>query len=142
MAAIIGGKFYTRPCHTTGLLTTRYAFRVAFRVAICFYLPVCDFIFRQTITRGDQVVVDLHERRGPLANVRYRLFDAAGNAHEVTGPYWICDNGYHKWQCLINPLKASGSRDEYVFSGWLESMRKDVEVRCVNMFDSSLLLLF
>ena len=39
----------------------------------------------------------------------------------------MVDNGYHKWACLIPPHKFPSTRDDVLWSEWVESVRKDVE---------------
>jgi hypothetical protein len=46
---------------------------------------------------------------------------------EFQGGWLLCDNGYPAWPCLVPPLKEPVTFQEYRFSEWLESMRKDVE---------------
>jgi hypothetical protein len=41
--------------------------------------------------------------------------------------WFLCDNGYPEWPCLIPPLKTPIYYKEFRFSEWIESMRKDVE---------------
>ena len=45
-----------------------------------------------------------------------------------TGLYLICDGGYHKWPCMMNPyhVQIPGSKEER-WSTCVESARKDVE---------------
>jgi hypothetical protein len=93
-----------------------------------------------------------NEQGEPLVN--FQLFDKNGGKKTFSTPYYICDGGYvfglayyqynlvleilcfvfcsfiryHKWQCLMDTTKHASSRKEFIFSGWLESLRKDVEV--------------
>jgi Plant transposon protein len=41
--------------------------------------------------------------------------------------WFMCDNGYPEWSCLIPPMKDPIYFQDYRFSEWIESMRKDVE---------------
>jgi hypothetical protein len=43
------------------------------------------------------------------------------------GAWLLVDNGYLAWPTTVPPIKTTSSRIEIRFSGWLESMRKDVE---------------
>jgi DDE superfamily endonuclease len=43
------------------------------------------------------------------------------------GVYVIVDNGYLSWSCTIPPYKDPIYVDQYAWSKWLESVRKDVE---------------
>jgi hypothetical protein len=43
------------------------------------------------------------------------------------GVWLIVDNGYHNHSCTIPPFKNPGYSDQYMWSEWLESTRKDVE---------------
>ena len=45
----------------------------------------------------------------------------------MKGVYYICDGGYHKWTCMINPMKHTSVRSDRLWSEWLESTKKDVE---------------
>ena len=44
-----------------------------------------------------------------------------------TGLYLIVDGGYPKWKCLQCPLKHSSLPKVKLWSGWVESVRKDIE---------------
>lgn len=43
------------------------------------------------------------------------------------GVWFLVDNGYHSVSCTIPPFKNPGYTDQYVWSEWVESTRKDVE---------------
>ena len=43
------------------------------------------------------------------------------------GVWLLVDNSYLNWGTTIPPMKNTIYRDETRWSGWLESMRKDVE---------------
>jgi hypothetical protein len=44
------------------------------------------------------------------------------------GVYLICDGGYHRWPCLMFPVKAGELGSPLMkFSKTLESVRKDIE---------------
>ena len=78
----------------------------------------------KTITRHDAVVIAIHEGR-TLTDFKFELFDADGNKTGHTGPYFLCDGGYHKWRCLMDPIKHTSNSNEARYSKWLEAMRKD-----------------
>lgn len=72
-------------------------------------------------------VQELHERRFS-ADVPFFLYDKHGYIVEYLGPYLICDNGYHKWKCLICSFKhCYGDEPTEIWSKMVESLRKDVE---------------
>ena len=79
----------------------------------------------KTIVRHDKYITD----------VKYKLvheeitFDVFINGvlTPQTGVYFICDGGYHRWSCMINPLKHTATRERRLWSEWVESTRKDVE---------------
>jgi Plant transposon protein len=66
-----------------------------------------------------------------LSNYRLKLYkkDDNGNIIQVNykSAWFLCDNGYPEWTCLIPPMKNPIFHQEYRFSEWIESMRKDVE---------------
>jgi hypothetical protein len=79
----------------------------------------------KTIVRLDRYITDVHYR---LVNqdVEFDVF-IDGNLVRRTGVYYLCDGGYHKWSCMINPMKHTSNRDDRLWSEWIESTRKDVE---------------
>ena len=66
----------------------------------------------------DDYEFELLERRdGKVIAVKYR------------GVWVVVDNGYHNWSVTVPPFTNSNRYDEIRWSEWIESMRKDVEVR-------------
>lgn len=60
-------------------------------------------------------------------DVVFEVFDAHGNTKEETGVWFICDNGYHRWSCLMSPFAYCSSEEKIRWSEWVESVRKDIE---------------
>ena len=50
-----------------------------------------------------------------------------GELVKMKGVYYLCDGGYHKWLCMMNPMKHTSDRAQRLCSEWVESVRKDVE---------------
>jgi Plant transposon protein len=73
----------------------------------------------KTIVRLDTYITDVHD-------VEFEVF-VEGTLVKKTGVYYLCDGGYHKWTCMINPMKHTSCRDDRLWSEWVESTRKDVE---------------
>jgi len=80
----------------------------------------------KTIARHDDNITRLHDG-SILQDFTYKLFSADGQQKTYRGPYYLCDGGYHRWPCLMSPVVGTQSDDEFLYSEWLESMRKDVE---------------
>ncbi len=80
----------------------------------------------KTIVKYDKFVMDM-KYRNTYNNVTYYLVDEHGVSHPYTQLYLLCDGGYHKWSCLINPYKHTANKRERRWSEWVESGRKDVE---------------
>jgi hypothetical protein len=64
----------------------------------------------------------LSERDSKVIAVKYR------------GEWVVVDNGYHNWSVTVPPFTNSNRYDEIRWSEWIESMRKDVEVRLAIFF--------
>lgn len=65
---------------------------------------------------------------GPYADIEWYWVDADGEENKETGLHMICDGGYHRWKILICPYKDQlEGADETIWSGLVESMRKDIE---------------
>ena len=60
------------------------------------------------------------------ADTHFDIF-VNGFIKSVTGVYYLCDGGYHKRTCMMNPLKHISTRSDRLWSEWVESTRKDVE---------------
>lgn len=57
----------------------------------------------------------------------FKIMDEAGVETDCSNWYFISDNGFHEWVCLIPPSGVTSDADEKLWSEWLESVRKDVE---------------
>jgi hypothetical protein len=80
----------------------------------------------KTIVRFDAVVQKI--RSGELyGDVKYTLLTASGEQYTETGPYLICDGGYHKWNMLMCPCAPPYGEWESRWTEKLVSVRKDVE---------------
>ena len=60
-------------------------------------------------------------------DVEFPVLNENGVEVMLKGLYLICDNGYHKWRCMQNPVKWSTDENVITFSKHLESVRKDIE---------------
>ena len=80
----------------------------------------------KTIVRFDTFIISIRNRTR-YANVPYILYDIHGNPHIVYGCYILCDNGYHRWRCMQEPLLNPIYDNERLWSARAESLRKDVE---------------
>lgn len=79
----------------------------------------------KTLVRYDTYITDVHD--GTVhSDVEYDLY-IDGVLTKQKGVYYLCDGGYHKWSCMINPMKHTTQREERLWSEWVESTRKDVE---------------
>ena len=79
----------------------------------------------RTIVRGDTYITDVREKK-VHENIEYNVF-MDGVLKPMKGVYYICDGGYHKWTCMINPMKHTIVRSDRLWSEWIESTGKDVE---------------
>jgi hypothetical protein len=79
----------------------------------------------KTIVRGDTYITDVREKK-VHDDVEFNVY-VNGVLKPMKGVYYICDGGYHKWTCMINPMKHTSVRSDRLWSEWLESTRKDVE---------------
>ncbi|CAN0370454.1 unnamed protein product, partial [Ectocarpus fasciculatus] len=57
----------------------------------------------------------------------FDVYNEDGTTTTLKGCYLLVDNGYHKWQILMEPTKYPLSENDLLFSKRLESVRKDVE---------------
>ena len=62
-----------------------------------------------------------------FTEVTYELYDKDGVKNTYRGAWVMCDGGYHKFRYMQCPLKYSSSDAIKVWSGAVESARKDVE---------------
>ena len=58
----------------------------------------------KTIVRFDTFVTDIKENR-MYEDVEFPVLNENGVEVMLKGLYLICDNGYHKWRCMQNPVK-------------------------------------
>lgn len=67
-------------------------------------------------------------RNGTLyGDVEYDIYDSNGVLQRVKGVHVICDGGYQKEACLMNPFQFRLGKSMIYWSEWVESVRKDVE---------------
>jgi hypothetical protein len=61
----------------------------------------------KTIVRLDSYIMDVHNKK-VNEDVEFEVFvdDALV---KKTGVYYLCDGGYHKWTCMINPMKHTSN---------------------------------
>ena len=82
----------------------------------------------KTIARYDAAVGELRSPDTFLKNVRWSSHNHCVLLQENVGAYFICDGGYHDWECLMPPNKHQvPGTDECAWSHHIESVRKDVE---------------
>ena len=81
------------------------------------------------IVRTDDVVMSLLAGNGWLNSKAWEVTTSPNGALKVfDGVYLICDGGYHRWPCLMFPVKAGQPESPLMrFSKTLESVRKDIE---------------
>ena len=95
-------------------------------------LSVSQFFWGATndksIARYDESVEKVRSSDSFLRKVKWQSYNRSGEIQQDQGAYYICDGGYHEWQCLIPPYKhqLSGT-DEATWSKHVELTRKDVE---------------
>lgn len=87
-----------------------------------FYGSVND----KTIIKYDEYITDVKEGKR-WADVVFEVLDENGSTVEMNGVFFICDNGYHRWNCLMSPFAYCSSEEKIKWSEWVESVRKDVE---------------
>ena len=69
----------------------------------------------KTIVRYDAHVINIHENK-LYGDHTYTLYDENGSPYDNTGLYLVTNNGYHKWQCMMCPLKHSHDLNEIKWS--------------------------
>lgn len=57
------------------------------------------------IVRTDNSVMQLLEGNGWLQSKAWKATGPNGKQVQFFGVYLICDGGYHRWPCLISPVK-------------------------------------
>ena len=80
------------------------------------------------IVRTDDSVMQLLEGNGWLQSKAWKAVGAGGRSVSFFGVYLICDGGYHRWPCLISPVKTGVPGSAVMkWSAKVESVRKDIE---------------
>ena len=81
------------------------------------------------IARTDPAVTDLLYGNGWLRSKYWEVTtNALGHRKVLQGLYLICDGGYHRWPCLVYPVKVGDPGSVSMkFSKLVESVRKDIE---------------
>ena len=72
-------------------------------------LSVSQFFWGATndksIARMDEGIGKLRAADSFFAKVKWSSFDEIGNCIGNQGAYYICDGGYHDWECMMAPFK-------------------------------------
>ena len=80
------------------------------------------------IVRTDDSVMQLLEGNGWLQSKAWNSTGPNGKRLQFFGVFLICDGGYHRWPCLISPVKTGAAGSPVMkWSAKLESVRKDIE---------------
>jgi hypothetical protein len=80
------------------------------------------------IVKSDQSVLSLLEGNGWLQSKAWKTVGPNREEKVFFGPYLICDGGYHRWPCLVAPVKAGIPGSPVMkWSAKVESVRKDIE---------------
>ena len=105
---------------------------VGFNVTVdhdCKFLYVGDLFAGRfndkTKVRYDRYVAKL--RTGEFKDVKFQYIDETGVLQEETGPWLICDNGYHRWSQTLAPCTTTAVPHLAMWSKKMEATRKDVE---------------
>jgi hypothetical protein len=85
----------------------------------------------KTLVQYDTLSTDLRDGR-KYSDVEFELLQRDPLTDEIkavryTGAWLIVDNGYLSWPTLIPPITNPTTWQEFRFSKWIESIRKDVE---------------
>ena len=79
-----------------------------------------------TISKNDPMLLGI--LAGKFADTEFVLYDEDGIPTLCKGAYLITDNGFPpSWPCMVSPFKDAYTRDDVLWSEWIESIRKDVE---------------
>jgi hypothetical protein len=85
---------------------------------------------KKHIARTDPAIMNFLEHQNHwLASKQWAVTtDANGGKKLCRGSYLLCDGGYHRWPCLVFPIKSGvpGSTARK-WSMLIESVRKDIE---------------
>ena len=80
------------------------------------------------IVRTDDSVMQLLQGNGWLQSKGWKTVGPNGTQVQFFGVYLICDGGYHRWPCLISPVKTGVAGSPVMkWSAKVESIRKDIE---------------
>ena len=80
------------------------------------------------IVRTDKSVMQLLNGHAWLNSLSWESNDQNGNVQVTKGHYLICDGGYHRWPCVMFPVKSGAVGSPLSkWSSMMESIRKDVE---------------
>lgn len=80
----------------------------------------------KTIVKYDDYVMAVREGK-KWAEVEYKILNEKGEEERRKGVWFLCDNGYHHWNCLMPPFTVCSAIQKIYWSEWIESVRKDVE---------------
>ena len=81
------------------------------------------------IARTDKAITNLLLPNDWLGSKSWEVvYDATGRKKVFQGGYLLCDGGYHRWPCLVYPVKTGlpGSPARK-WAAMLKSVRKDIE---------------
>ncbi len=79
------------------------------------------------IVRTDESVMRLLEGNGWMSSKSWRTMGPDRHIKTFAGVYLICNGGYHRWPCLVSPVKSGpGGIPTIKWSGKFESVRKDI----------------
>lgn len=81
------------------------------------------------IARTDAAIMNLLEPNDWLGSKSWEVvMDREGGRKVFRGSYLLCDGGYHRWPCLVFPLKTGlPDTTERKWAAMIESVRKDIE---------------
>jgi hypothetical protein len=80
------------------------------------------------IVKTDHSVMQLLEGNGWLQSRAWKTVGPNREEKVFFGAYLICDGGYHRWPCLVSPVKAGIPGSPVMkWSAKVESVRKDIE---------------
>ena len=80
------------------------------------------------IVRTDNSVMQLLDGHAWLNSLSWESKTRNGDVAVTKGHYLICDGGYHRWPCMMFPIKSGAVGSPLMKWGFrLESIRKDIE---------------
>jgi hypothetical protein len=85
----------------------------------------------KTLVLYDSLSTDLRDGKR-YSDIEFELLERDPVTNDIkavryTGAWLIVDNGYLSWSMLIPPITNPSTWQEFRFSKWIESIRKDVE---------------